>query len=265
MMHLRARIRRIWIGEVLKPDACDIIYQYKLNEPFRVQTDLINNTDHVLNGKVKLVYQRSLEMYWRGGSYLDTDIKDEWMDCITYKANINGLQADANGCFHISLQPGETQSLVYENCMGTIYREYGGRWAPSMATYYLADGLEDIPDNWKFVNESMWYCFDADHNLESFYDGGVNTQSIAFSSQSVAVEPIELNTIQLSYSKSTRRATLSNIPVHSTVLVNTISGKNIACYRSSSSEIEFSLNSTGMYVISVVEGCKVIKTFKIVL
>lgn len=55
-----------WGGS--EPDACDIIYQYKLNEPFRVQTDLINNTDHVLNGKVKLVYQRSLEMFWRGDS-----------------------------------------------------------------------------------------------------------------------------------------------------------------------------------------------------
>lgn len=253
-----------WGGS--EPDACDIIYQYKLNEPFRVQTDLINNTDHVLNGKVKLVYQRSLEMYWRGDSYLDTDIKDEWMDCVTLRANINGLQADANGCFHISLQPDESQSLTYSNCMGTIYRDYGARWAPRLATYYLADGLEDIPSNWKFVNESMWDCFDANHNLVSFYDGGVNTQSIDFSSESVAIERINISNIQLSYTKSTRQVTLNNIPVHSSVYVTGVAGNQISCYRSNDTDISFTLDTHGIVLVSVVdENNSVQKTFKVLL
>ena len=251
-----------WGGS--EPDACDIVYQYKLNEPFRVQTDLINNTDHVLNGKVKLVYQRSLEMYWRGDSYLDTDIKDEWMDCITYKAIINGLHADANGCFHISLQPGETQSLVYENCMGTIYREDGGRWAPRMATYYLADGLEDIPENWKFVNESMWYCFDTDHNLVSFYDGGVNTQSIEFFPESSSSESISSTNIKLKYING--QAIVTGLQSGQEVSIISISGKLITSKISESDNVSISLAGVpdGTFIAVVRAKERVIYTTKFI-
>ena len=150
--------------------------------------------------------------------------------------------------------------------MGTIYRDYGARWAPRLATYYLADGLEDRPSNWKFVNESMWDCFDTNHNLVSFYDGGVNTQSIEFSSESVAIERIDLSSIQLSYTKSTRQVTLNNIPVHSSVYVMGIAGNQISCYRSGDNNVSFTLDMHGVVLVSVVDENNLVqKTFKVLL
>lgn len=253
-----------WGGS--EPDACDIVYEYKLYEPFRVQANLINNTTHILKGKIKLVQQRNISLFWRGGSYLDTDIKDEWIDCITTRANMNGLQADSKGCFNITLQPGETKNLVFYNCMGTTYHDDGRRWAPRLAVYYLSEGLQDIPANWKFVNESMWDCFDSNKNLISFYDGGVNTQSLTFLPMSANIENVNLSEVVLRYSHSSKTISLTNIPIHSTVYATTLEGKNIACFRSNDTDISFTIEAVGIAIVSVVnENNVIVKSFKIIL
>lgn len=246
------------------PDCNYLVYTYKLGEAFKLKYELHNNTSNVLKGHIKVVYERNLSKFWRGMKYSSGDVTDEWADCITQKADINGLLADETSGIKISFEPGEKKEIIINNCFGTTYRDDGNRWSPIIAAYFLPDGCENKPENWLMIKEDCFDFLDGESIvLDKSANFTFNTQFFMFSAESVANGDINLNALSLKYSKSDGVVIIENAPLTSNICVYSLDGIVVDVFRVNSESISFQIEK-GLYIVSIIDkyGNRV-KSFKV--
>lgn len=250
-----------WRGE--KPQDDMIVFQYKIGELFRVQYDLVNTQNRTLSGRIKLQQSRNVWLHWRW-EFEPGDITDEWIDCITYTANMNGLQAAEDGSFPLALEPGEKRTLVFNNCSYSQYHEYGTRCCPYISAWFLPDGKADVEENWLMVNENADDWFDSNGILHFHESYAMNVQASECLNEVAAVEPVDVNTVSLSYDRNNGQVTLTNLPTAANVTVTTLQGQMVQTSRIHGNEFQFTLNVPGYYVVSIYDRNRLVKAFKVI-
>lgn len=225
------------------------VFGYKVNESFRMQMTLHNTQSKVLSGRIKLVNKRDLKMFWRGCEYAPGDCSDEWTDCITYFANLNGIQADIDGTFRVRFNAGEERVCVFSNCQFPNYHDYNNRYAPNIVAMFLPDGKTDTPENWLLVNENADFCYDSTGKLVGEVEYALNSQACYYK-EAISITPLELNKVDLKLNKLQSKITLSGITLYSNLKVINNS-QSIPCQRMDESNVTFNVAKGNTYTVQL--------------
>lgn len=225
------------------------VFRYKVNESFRVQMTLHNTQSKTLSGRIKLVNKRDLKMFWRGSEYAPGDCSDEWTDCITYFANLNGEQADIDGSFHVQFNPGEERECIFANCQLPNYHDYNNRYCPYLVAMFLPDGKTDIPENWLLVNENAEFCYDSTGKLVDEVEHALNAQACKFF-EPISITPLDLNQVNLKFNKLQSKVILSGITLYSNLRVFN-NGQSISCHRVDESNVTFNVEKGNTYAVQL--------------
>ena len=203
-----------------KGDSEYSVYHTYQNEKFRVQMKLVNNTPSVMNGKIKIMWERNLAKYWRGMKYDPDDVKTEWQICTTNLARIGTAKAE-NGGIPVSIAANGKLEVMIEDCFVSEYYDYGERWCPYLVAYYLPEGKEDIEENWLVVNDNSDFCFDENMNLlTDRWDHALNFLAfVTFEGNATGTENLDVSKVGLSFNKADGAVVLSNVPQSSFVRV----------------------------------------------
>ena len=79
-----------------------------------------------------------------------------------------------------------------------------------------------------------------------------------------AVEPVDVNTVSLSYDRNGGQVTLTNLPTAANVKVTTLQGQTVQTSRIHGNEFQFTLNVPGYYVVSIYDRNRLVKAFKVI-
>ena len=250
-----------------KGDSEYTVYHAYQNEKFRVQMKLVNNTRSVMNGKIKIMWERNLAKYWRGMKYDSDDISTEWKICATNLARIGTSKAE-NGGIPVSIAANGKLDVMIEDCFVSEYYDYGERWSPFLVAYFLPEGKEDIEENWLAVNDNSDFCFDENMNLlTDRWDHGLNFLAfVTFEGNATGTESLEISKVGLNYSKATGAVVLSNVPQSSFVRVVDLNGRLLQTESASDNSIRFTLKpGSGLNIVSLYNyDGRLVKTFKMI-
>ena len=250
-----------------KGDSEYTVYHAYQNEKFRVQMKLVNNTRSVMNGKIKIMWERNLAKYWRGMKYDSDDVSTEWKICATTLARIGTSKAE-NGGIPVSIAANGKLDVMIEDCFVSEYYDYGERWSPFLVAYFLPEGKEDIEENWLAVNDNSDFCFDENMNLlTDRWDHALNFLAfVTFEGNATGTESLEISKVGLNYSKATGAVVLSNVPQSSFVRVVDLNGRLLQTESASDNSIRFTLKpGSGLNIVSLYNyDGRLVKTFKIV-
>ena len=250
-----------------KGDSEYTVYHAYQNEKFRVQMTLVNNTRSVMNGKIKIMWERNLAKYWRGMRYSSGDVKTEWEICATNLARIGTSKAE-NGGIPVSIAANGKLDVMIEDCFVSEYYDYGERWSPFLVAYYLPEGKEDIEENWLVINDNTDFCFDENMNLlTDRWDHALNYLAfVTFEGSATGTESLDISRVGLNYSKATGAVVLSNVPQSSFVRVVDLNGRLLQTESASDNSIRFTLKAgSGLNIVSLYNyDGRLVKSFKIV-
>ena len=250
-----------------KGDSEYTVYHAYQNEKFRVQMKLVNNTRSVMNGKIKIMWERNLAKYWRGMKYDSDDISTEWKICATTLARI-GISKAENGGIPVSIAANGKLDVMIEDCFVSEYYDDGKRWSPFLVAYFLPEGKEDIEENWLAVNDNSDFCFDENMNLlTDRWDHGLNFLAfVTFEGNATGTESLEISKVGLNYSKATGAVVLSNVPQSSLVRVVDLNGRLLQTESASDNSIRFTLKpGSGLNIVSLYNyDGRLVKTFKMI-
>ena len=250
-----------------KGDSEYTVYHAYQNEKFRVQMKLVNNTRSVMNGKIKIMWERNLAKYWRGMKYDSDDISTEWKICATNLARIGTSKAE-NGGIPVSIAANGKLDVMIEDCFVSEYYDYGERWSPFLVAYFLPEGKEDIEENWLAVNDNSDFCFDENMNLlTDRWDHALNFLAfVTFEGNATGTESLEISKVGLNYSKATGAVVLSNVPQSSFVRVVDLNGRLLQTESASDNSIRFTLKpGSGLNIVSLYNyDGRLVKTFKMI-
>ena len=250
-----------------KGDSEYTVYHAYQNEKFRVQMALVNNTRSVMNGKIKIMWERNLAKYWRGMKYDFDDVKTEWKICATNLARICTSKAE-NGGIPVSIATNGKLDVMIEDCFISEYYDYGERWSPFLVAYYLPEGKEDIEENWLVVNDNTDFCFDENMNLlTDRWDHALNYLAfVTFEGSATGTESLDISRVGLNYSKATGAVALSNVPQSSFVRVVDLNGRLLQTESASDNSIRFTLKAgSGLNIVSLYNyDGRPVKSFKVI-
>ena len=250
-----------------KGDSEYTVYHAYQNEKFRVQMKLVNNTRSVMNGKIKIMWERNLAKYWRGMKYDSDDISTEWKICATNLARIGTSKAE-NGGIPVSIAANGKLDVMIEDCFVSEYYDDGKRWSPFLVAYFLPEGKEDIEENWLAVNDNSDFCFDENMNLlTDRWDHALNFLAfVTFEGNATGTDSLVISKVGLNYSKATGAVVLSNVPQSSFVRVVDLNGRLLQTESASDNSIRFTLKpGSGLNIVSLYNyDGRLVKTFKIV-
>ena len=250
-----------------KGDSEYTVYHAYQNEKFRVQMKLVNNTRSVMNGKIKIMWERNLAKYWRGMKYDSDDVSTEWKICATTLARIGTSKAE-NGGIPVSIAANGKLDVMIEDCFVSEYYDDGKRWSPFLVAYFLPEGKEDIEENWLAVNDNSDFCFDENMNLlTDRWDHGLNFLAfVTFEGNATGTESLEISKVGLNYSKATGAVVLSNVPQSSFVRVVDLNGRLLQTESASDNSIRFTLKpGSGLNIVSLYNyDGRLVKTFKMI-
>ncbi len=251
-----------------KGDSEFSVYHAYQNEKFRVQMKLVNKESKPLSGKIKIMWERNLAKFWRGMVYDATDVKTEWSICASELAHIGTAQAE-NGGIPISIEANGKLDIMIEDCFLREYYDYGERWAPYLAAYFLPEGKEDVADNWLPVNDNSDFCFDSDMNLlTDQWDHALNFLAFnTFEGNATGTENLELSKVGLVFNKADGTVLLNNVPESSFVRVVDINGRLLQTTRvETGNSFRFTLNpGCGLNIVSLYNyDGKLVKSFKVI-
>ena len=209
-----------------KGDSEYSVYHSNIDEKFRVEANLINVNPFPLSGKVKVMWERNLRDYWRGHSYDDTDIKTEWSMCAS-NLSYCGESMAINGGIPITIPANSELHMLIEDCFLPSYFDYGDRWCPYLALYFLPEGKSDTEENWLQINENANFSYNSDGTLKTDYlwDHALNVLAYEVINNQTQVETIDLEAIDFVYNKSTNIVSLSGIPDSAFVRAYSIEGR----------------------------------------
>ena len=250
-----------------KGDSEYTVYHAYQNEKFRVQMTLVNNTRSVMNGKIKIMWERNLAKYWRGMRYSSGDVKTEWQICCTNLARIGTSKAE-NGGIPVSIVANGKLDVMIEDCFVSEYYDYGERWSPFLVAYYLPEGKEDIEENWLVINDNTDFCFDENMNLlTDRWDHALNYLAfVTFEGNATGTASLDISKVGLNYSKATGAVVLSNIPQSSFVRVVDLNGRLLQTESASDNSIRFTLKAgSGLNIVSLYNyDGRPVKSFKVI-
>ena len=251
-----------------KGDSEYSVYHAYQNEKFRVQMKLVNKESKPLNGKIKIMWERNLAKFWRGMKYSAGDVTTEWSICASELAHIGTAQAE-NGGIPISIEANGKLDIMIEDCFLREYYDYGERWAPYLAAYFLPEGKEDVADNWLPVNDNSDFCFDSDMNLlTDQWDHALNFLAFnTFEGNATGTENLELSKVGLVFNKADGTVLLNNVPESSFVRVVDINGRLLQTTRvETGNSFRFTLNpGCGLNIVSLYNyDGKLVKSFKVI-
>ena len=203
-----------------KGDSEYSVYHAYQNEKFRVQMKLVNKESKPLNGKIKIMWERNLAKFWRGMKYSAGDVTTEWSICASELAHIGTAQAE-NGGIPISIEANGKLDIMIEDCFIREYYDFGARWSPYLAAYFLPEGKEDVADNWLPVNDNSDFCFDSEMNLlTDRWDHALNFLAFnTFEGSATGTENLDITKVGLKFNKADGAVVLSNVPQSSFVRV----------------------------------------------
>ena len=250
-----------------KGDSEYTVYHAYQNEKFRVQMKLVNNTQSVMNGKIKIMWERNLAKYWRGMKYDSDDVSTEWKICATTLARIGTSKAE-NGGIPVSIAANGKLDVMIEDCFVSEYYDDGKRWSPFLVAYFLPEGKEDIEENWLAVNDNSDFCFDENMNLlTDRWDHALNFLAfVTFEGNATGTESLVISKVGLNYSKATGAVVLSNVPQSSFVRVVDLNGRLLQTESASDNSIRFTLKpGSGLNIVSLYNyDGRLVKTFKMI-
>ena len=251
-----------------KGDSEYSVYHFYQNEKFRLQMKLVNKESKPLNGKIKIMWERNLAKFWRGMEYSAGDVTTEWSICASELAHIGTAQAE-NGGIPISIEANGKLDIMIEDCFLREYYDYGKRWAPYLAAYFLPEGKEDVADNWLPVNDNSDFCFDSDMNLlTDQWDHALNFLAFnTFEGNATGTENLELSKVGLVFNKADGTVLLNNVPESSFVRVVDINGRLLQTTRvETGNSFRFTLNpGCGLNIVSLYNyDGKLVKSFKVI-
>ena len=251
-----------------KGDSEYSVYHAYQNEKFRVQMKLVNKESKPLNGKIKIMWERNLAKFWRGMKYSASDVTTEWSICASELAHIGTAQAE-NGGIPIFIEANGKLDIMIEDCFIREYYDFGARWSPYLAAYFLPEGKEDVADNWLPVNDNSDFCFDSDMNLlTDRWDHALNILAFrTFEGNATGTENLELSKVGLVFNKADGTVLLNNVPESSFVRVVDINGRLLQTTRvETGNSFRFTLNpGCGLNIVSLYNyDGKLVKSFKVI-
>ncbi|MDE5677466.1 hypothetical protein [Phocaeicola sp.] len=236
-----------------KGDSEFSVYHAYQNEKFRVQMKLVNKESKPLSGKIKIMWERNLAKFWRGMVYDATDVKTEWSICASELAHIGTAQAE-NGGIPISIEANGKLDIMIEDCFLREYYDFGKRWCPYLAAYFLPEGKEDVADNWLLINDNSDFCFDSDMNfISNQWDHSLNILAFqTFEGNVTGTEKLDITKIGLVFNKADGTVLLNNVPESSFVRVVDINNKLIEGSHIPPTSLKFILPEIkGTYIVSL--------------
>ncbi|WP_302561234.1 hypothetical protein [Phocaeicola sartorii] len=236
-----------------KGDSEFSVYHAYQNEKFRVQMKLVNKESKPLNGKIKIMWERNLAKFWRGMKYSSGDVKTEWSICASELAHIGTAQAE-NGGIPISIEANVKLEIMIEDCFLREYYDYGERWAPYLAAYFLPEGKEDVAGNWLPVNDNSDFCFDSDMNfISNQWDHSLNILAFqTFQGNATGTENLDITKVGLKFNKADGTVLLNNVPESSFVRVVDVNNKLIEGSHIPPTSLKFILPKIkGTYIVSL--------------
>ena len=251
-----------------KGDSEYSVYHAYQNEKFRVQMKLVNKESKPLNGKIKIMWERNLAKFWRGMVYDATDVNTEWSICASELAHIGTAQAE-NGGIPIFIEANGKLDIMIEDCFLREYYDYGERWAPYLAAYFLPEGKEDVAGNWLPVNDNSDFCFDSDMTLlTDRWNHALNILAFnTFEGNATGTENLELSKVGLVFNKADGTVLLNNVPESSFVRVVDINGRLLQTTPvETGNSFRFTLNpGCGLNIVSLYNyDGKLVKSFKVI-
>ena len=121
-----------------------------------------------------------------------------------------------------------------------------------------------MDENWLMVNENADDWFDSNGILHFHESYAMNVQASECLNEVAAVEPVDVNTVSLSYDRNSGQVTLTNLPTAANVTVATLQGQMVQTSRIHGNEFQFSLNVPGYYVVSIYDRNRLVKAFKVI-
>ena len=236
-----------------KGDSEYSVYHAYQNEKFRVQMKLVNKESKPLNGKIKIMWERNLAKFWRGMKYSAGDVTTEWSICASELAHIGTVQAEHGG-IPISIEANGKLEIMIEDCFLREYYDYGERWAPNLAAYFLPDGKEDVAGNWLMVNDNSDFCFDSNMNLlTDQWDHALNFLAFnTFEGHATGTENLDITKVGLKFNKADGTVLLNNVPESSFVRVVDVNNKLIEGSHIPPTSLKFILPEIkGTYIVSL--------------
>lgn len=235
--------------------------QHKCNERFDVYIRFSNNSNKAKRGKVKLVWERNFEKFWRG--YSPAPVATQWSDCISKGATMNGY-TDWDGTGLPIEIPANTKEVAYDvkGCYATTFHDFGNMYTPFVHVYFQPEGESD----WVLCGINSEGDYDSDHNLIPLqYQKNSNSFVLWIEEgnpPSVAPSPIPLI-----YDKHTKKITIDNMPEKTYVFLYKMDGYSVVAessYLNKACILDVSLLPVGAYILKIINNTD-IKSFKIII
>ena len=233
---------------------------------FNLAVKLSNPYSNTINGRLKIMHERNIKKFAPGYTYNTAQSTEEFFDCMSSYASLNGVKAGNDGAFAISVAGKSSLELDFQNIV--TYENHGDydQFAGELVCYFLPDGKSDVPENWIMLQEDCSLLFNGDELVynewnSEYSQASTSTESdwcnnrvIVLIPNPTGVPEIVLSEVSVSYNRSSGLLHFSNIPEPCKLVVTSINGAVTQCESSGSDEgVSFNLAALpyGVYIVSL--------------
>ena len=246
---------------VRKPEG---LYTPKQGQKFDLKVRLSNPYNTAKFGRIKIMHERDMKKFNPGYSYNEEQSTEEFFDCMTTYATLNGDKPAEDGSFPVSIDSeGETE-LVFKNVVS--YEDHGvyDQFAGQLNCYFLPDGKADKPENWIMLQEDCRSLFNGndlkytvDTEEYSYIVIGIesvcqNFVGFILIPDPTAVTDIQVSNVSLSYNHSTGNLHFDNVPEPCRISVVSLTGSVVMSETvKGDSSINMKVIPAGLYVLTM--------------
>lgn len=245
---------------------------------FDLSVKVSNPYSTTLKGKIKIMHERNIKKFAPGFSYSPGQSSEEFFDCMSNYATLNGTKANSDGSFNLSVSSNSSLELEFQDIV--TYESHGDydQFAGQLDCYYLPDGKSDVPENWIMLQEDCSSLFNGadlvytqwgdDYRVATSNDSEcLNSYTVLLNPNPTGVPEIELSSVSVSYNRSSSLLHFSNIPEPCKLLVTSMSGGTTSFEALGSDDgatINLSSLPYGVYVVSLLNyDGSLVKSIKI--
>ena len=192
-------------------------------------------------------------------------------------ASLNGIKADNDGAFAISVPGKSALELDFQNIV--TYENHGDydQFGGELACYFLPDGKSDVPENWIMLQEDCSALFNGDELVynewnSEYSQASTSNESDCSNNRVVVLKPnltgvqeMQLSDVSVSYNRSSGLLRFSNIPEPCKLVVTSMTGYAVKdVFVDDESSIPLSGMPTGVYVATILKDGKIVASRKFV-
>lgn len=244
---------------------------------FNLAVKLSNPYSNTLNGRLKIMHERNIKKFAPGYSYNPEQSTEEFFDCMSSYASLNGTQAENDGAFAISVPGKSSLELDFQNIV--TYENHGDydQFAGELVCYFLPDGKSDVPENWIMLQEECSALFNGDDLVYNVWNSEYsqaassnesdcsNNRVIVLIPNQTAVQEIQQSDVSVSYNRASGLLRFSNIPEACRLVVTSMSGYAVIdIIVNEESSIPLFGMPTGVYVATITKDGKIVASHKFV-